>query len=99
MDFDGIAVGGLSVGEPLEIMLEIADFALPKLPHEKPKYVMGVGIPENLVELVALGADMFDCVLPTRNARIFVMHASNMIRSRLKKGALAIPAGIIRGRI
>lgn len=67
--FSGYALGGLSVGEPVEIMLEIADFTLPKLPDEKPKYVMGVGTPENLVELVALGADMFDCVLPTRNAR------------------------------
>ena len=69
LDFNGFAIGGLSVGEPVEIMLEIADFILPKLPGEKPKYVMGVGTPENLIELVALGADMFDCVLPTRNAR------------------------------
>ncbi|MFO7666221.1 MAG: tRNA guanosine(34) transglycosylase Tgt [Desulfobacterales bacterium] len=67
--FLGYALGGLSVGEPVDIMLEIADFTLPKLPSEKPKYIMGVGTPENLVELVALGADMFDCVLPTRNAR------------------------------
>ena len=69
LDFDGFAIGGLSVGEPVEIMLEIADFTLAKLPHEKPKYIMGTGTPENLIELVALGADMFDCVLPTRNAR------------------------------
>ena len=68
-DFNGYAIGGLSVGEPAEIMLEMADYTLPKLPHAKPKYVMGVGTPENLIELVALGADMFDCVLPTRNAR------------------------------
>lgn len=67
--FSGFAIGGLSVGEPIELMLEIADFALPKLPDAEPKYVMGVGTPENLVELVGLGADMFDCVLPTRNAR------------------------------
>jgi len=67
--FSGYALGGVSVGEPVEIMLEIADSTLPKLPDEKPKYVMGVGTPENLVELVSLGADMFDCVLPTRNAR------------------------------
>jgi queuine tRNA-ribosyltransferase len=67
--FDGFAIGGLSVGEPVETMLEIADFTLPKLPDEKPKYIMGTGTPENLIELVALGADMFDCVLPTRNAR------------------------------
>jgi len=68
-DFDGFAIGGLSVGEPVETMLEIADFTLPKLPDEKPKYIMGTGTPEDLIELVALGADMFDCVLPTRNAR------------------------------
>jgi queuine tRNA-ribosyltransferase len=67
--FDGFAIGGLSVGEPIETMLEIADFTLAKLPDDKPKYVMGTGTPENLIELVARGADMFDCVLPTRNAR------------------------------
>ncbi|MDA3835523.1 MAG: tRNA guanosine(34) transglycosylase Tgt [Spirochaetales bacterium] len=67
--FSGYAVGGLSVGEPKEMMLDIADFTLPRLPDLKPKYVMGVGFPEDIVELVALGADMFDCVIPTRNAR------------------------------
>lgn len=67
--FNGYAIGGLSVGEPKDIMLEMADFTLPKLPDNKPKYVMGVGTPEDLIELVALGADMFDCVMPTRNAR------------------------------
>jgi queuine tRNA-ribosyltransferase len=69
LGFDGFAIGGLSVGEPSETMFEIADFTLPKLPDDKPKYIMGTGTPENLIELVALGADMFDCVLPTRNAR------------------------------
>ena len=67
--FDGYAIGGLSVGEPKDIMLEMADFTLPRLPDNKPKYVMGVGTPEDLIELVAFGADMFDCVIPTRNAR------------------------------
>lgn len=67
--FDGFAIGGLSVGEPVETMLQIAEFTLPKLPAEKPKYIMGTGTPNDLIELVALGADMFDCVLPTRNAR------------------------------
>ncbi|MGA8179593.1 MAG: tRNA guanosine(34) transglycosylase Tgt [Desulfobacterales bacterium] len=67
--FDGYAVGGLSVGEPKDLMLEMADFTLPILPDAKPKYVMGVGTPEDIVTLTALGADMFDCVLPTRNAR------------------------------
>jgi queuine tRNA-ribosyltransferase len=69
LDFSGYALGGLSVGEPLDLMLATADAALPLLPPEKPKYVMGVGRPEDLIDLVCLGADMFDCVLPTRNAR------------------------------
>ena len=69
LDFPGYAIGGLSVGEPIDLMRELADFTLPLLPDEKPKYIMGVGTPEDLVELVALGADMFDCVMPTRNAR------------------------------
>ncbi len=69
LDLPGYAVGGLSVGEPKELMLEMADFTLPLLPADKPRYVMGVGTPEDLVEMVALGADMFDCVMPTRNAR------------------------------
>ena len=67
--FNGYALGGLSVGEPKSVMLETADHILPCLPGSHPKYVMGVGIPEDLLELVAMGADMFDCVLPTRNAR------------------------------
>ncbi len=67
--FPGYAVGGLSVGEPKDLLLEIADFTLAELPASLPRYVMGVGTPEDLVELVAMGADMFDCVLPTRNAR------------------------------
>ena len=67
--FNGYAIGGLSVGEPVEMMLEMANFTLPLLPEDRPRYIMGVGTPENLVELAALGADMFDCVLPTRNAR------------------------------
>ena len=69
IDFPGYAVGGLSVGEPAEVMLEMADCTLPNLPAARPRYIMGVGTPENLIELVALGTDMFDCVLPTRNAR------------------------------
>ena len=68
-NFSGYALGGLSVGEPKDLMLEMADFTLPRLPAAKPRYVMGVGTPQDLVQLVALGADMFDCVLPTRNAR------------------------------
>lgn len=67
--FEGFALGGLSVGEPRELMLEIASFTVPQLPREYPRYVMGVGTPEDLIELVSFGADMFDCVIPTRNAR------------------------------
>lgn len=67
--FSGYAVGGLSVGEPTEMLYAMADISLAGLPDNCPRYIMGVGTPENLVELVGLGADMFDCVLPTRNAR------------------------------
>lgn len=66
---DGFALGGLSVGEPAETMYEIADFCTDFLPQEKPRYVMGVGTPWNLLELIFRGIDMFDCVMPTRNAR------------------------------
>ncbi len=69
LDLSGYALGGLSVGEPLDRMLDTAGDALPLLPEGKPKYVMGVGRPEDLIDLICLGADMFDCVLPTRNAR------------------------------
>ena len=69
IDFPGYAVGGLSVGEPKELLFEIADITLSRLPDSKPRYIMGVGTPEDIVTLVSLGADMFDCVLPTRNAR------------------------------
>ena len=69
LGFDGYALGGLSVGEPKDAMHDVASFTLPLLPQEFPRYIMGVGTPEDLVELVSLGADMFDCVIPTRNAR------------------------------
>ena len=67
--FDGYALGGLSVGEPTEMMLEITEHTAALLPDDYPKYLMGVGTPENLVESVCRGVDMFDCVMPTRNAR------------------------------
>jgi queuine tRNA-ribosyltransferase len=67
--FDGYAVGGLSVGEPKEDMLRILDHTVPQLPTDKPRYLMGVGTPEDLVDAVSRGVDMFDCVMPTRNAR------------------------------
>jgi queuine tRNA-ribosyltransferase len=67
--FDGIAVGGLSVGEPKEDKTRILSYLAPHLPASKPHYLMGVGKPEDIVEAVFYGIDMFDCVLPTRNAR------------------------------
>lgn len=69
MNFPGYAIGGLSVGEPHDEMYRILDVLRPVLPAKKPRYLMGVGMPENLIEGVARGVDMFDCVLPTRNGR------------------------------
>jgi queuine tRNA-ribosyltransferase len=69
LDADGYAVGGLSVGEPREVSLDVAGFTVPLLPRNRPRYVMGVGMPEELPQYVARGVDMMDCVLPSRNAR------------------------------
>jgi queuine tRNA-ribosyltransferase len=67
--FDGYALGGLSVGEPKEDMLRILNHTVPQMPADRPRYLMGVGTPEDLVDAVLRGVDMFDCVMPTRNAR------------------------------
>jgi queuine tRNA-ribosyltransferase len=69
LDAEGYAVGGLSVGEPRELSMEMTEATVPLLPAEKPRYVMGVGMPEELPMYVARGVDMMDCVMPTRNAR------------------------------
>jgi len=69
MAFSGTAVGGLSVGEPKDVMAEILEHTVPLLPGDRPRYLMGVGTPEDLIRSIAMGVDMFDCVLPTRNAR------------------------------
>jgi queuine tRNA-ribosyltransferase len=69
LDAPGYAIGGLSVGEPRELSYEIVALTAPRLPHDRPRYVMGVGMPEELPHYVAQGIDMMDCVLPTRNAR------------------------------
>jgi queuine tRNA-ribosyltransferase len=69
LPFDGFAIGGLSIGESPEMMQKMAYFTAPLLPQDKPRYLMGVGRPEDLVEGVRAGIDMFDCVMPTRNAR------------------------------
>ena len=82
--FDGYAIGGLSVGEPKEDMIRILEHLGPRMPQDKPHYLMGVGRPEDLVEAVARGIDMFDCVMPTRNARnghLFVHNGVVKIRN------------------
>ncbi|OZG73849.1 tRNA guanosine(34) transglycosylase Tgt [Hahella sp. CCB-MM4] len=82
--FDGYAIGGLSVGEPKEEMIKVLDYLPEKMPADKPRYLMGVGKPEDLVEGVLRGVDMFDCVMPTRNARnghLFTSHGVVKIRN------------------
>ena len=69
IDFPGYAIGGMSVGEPKELMYEMLDYTAPLLPEDKPRYLMGVGTPVDLIEGVSMGVDMFDCVMPTRNGR------------------------------
>jgi queuine tRNA-ribosyltransferase len=84
MEFDGYAIGGVSVGEPEPDMLVQVDLSVPHLPEDKPRYVMGVGTPPQLLEMIARGVDMFDCVLPTRagrNGKIFTARGSYAIRN------------------
>ena len=84
LDFEGLAIGGLSVGEPAELMYEVTDFNTEILPEDKPRYLMGVGTPANLLQCIALGIDMFDCVMPTRNARngmVFTRYGTINIRN------------------
>lgn len=83
--FDGYAIGGLSVGEPKEDRARVLAAVVPALPTGKPRYLMGVGTPEDIVEAVRVGIDMFDCVMPTRNARnghLFTRHGTLRIRNR-----------------
>lgn len=82
--FDGYAIGGLSVGEPKEDRARVLGAVVPTLPADKPRYLMGVGTPEDIVEAVCAGIDMFDCVMPTRNARnahIFTRHGTLRLRN------------------
>ena len=86
--FDGYAIGGLSVGEPKEEMMAALDYTEPHMPTDKPRYLMGVGKPEDIVEAVRRGIDMFDCVIPTRNARngfLFTRHGVVKIRNSVNK--------------
>ena len=81
--FDGYAIGGLSVGEPKEEMIKVLDHLKHRMPEDKPRYLMGVGTPEDIVEAVRRGIDMFDCVMPTRNARNgFLFTSKGMVRIR-----------------
>ena len=81
LDFDGYSIGGLAVGEPTEEMYDIVDFTTDFLPENKPRYLMGVGRPENILEAISRGVDMFDCVMPTRNARNAYLFTSQGIVS------------------
>ena len=84
LGFDGYAIGGVSVGEPKEDMARIVAHTAPRLPADRPRYLMGVGTPEDLVEAVSAGVDMFDCVMPTRNARngwLFTRHGDVKIKN------------------
>ncbi|MCF8305052.1 MAG: tRNA guanosine(34) transglycosylase Tgt [Ignavibacteriales bacterium] len=88
IDFDGYSIGGLAVGEPPEVMYDIVDFTTNIIPSHKPRYLMGVGRPENILESISRGVDMFDCVMPTRNARNAYLFTSdgyiNMKNARYK---------------
>jgi queuine tRNA-ribosyltransferase len=82
--FDGYAIGGLSVGEPKEERARVVAHIVPRMPQDRPRYLMGMGTPEDLIEAVSAGIDMFDCVLPTRNARngwLFTRHGDLKIRN------------------
>lgn len=88
LEFDGYAIGGLAVGEPINEMYEIIDFTTDIMPETKPRYLMGVGRPENILEAIERGVDMFDCVMPTRNARnayLFTMDGIVTIRNAAYK--------------
>ncbi len=86
LDLDGYAIGGLAVGEPAEVMYEVIETVTPHMPEDKPRYLMGVGTPANILEAVRRGVDIFDCVMPTRNARhghVFTMEGvRNMMNAK-----------------
>ncbi len=101
MKFDGYAVGGLAVGEPAKEMYKVLDYIVPALPAEKIHYLMGVGYPDNIVEAVKRGIDMFDCVIPTREARhgrLFYYSAHRRDKSRSRLTRRPVPTSGFRGR-
>lgn len=98
MECDGNAIGGLSVGEPAEMMYEMCEHVCDILPHDKPRYLMGVGTPANILENISLGIDMFDCVMPTRNGRNGMLFTTegiiNIKNKKWEDDFSAIDAGI-----
>ena len=98
MDFDGYAIGGLSVGEPAEAMYEMTEVSTSLMPPNKPRYLMGVGTPENMLTAIGLGVDMFDCVMPTRNARNGTLFTTkgrvNMKNAKWKSSEEPVDVGI-----
>ncbi|HZS06637.1 MAG TPA: tRNA guanosine(34) transglycosylase Tgt [Blastocatellia bacterium] len=97
ISFEGYAIGGLSVGEEKRVMYDVTEFIAPQMPADRPRYLMGVGTPEDLVESVARGVDMFDCVMPTRNARngqVFTSSGKlNVKNARYARDARPLDAG------
>jgi queuine tRNA-ribosyltransferase len=94
LDFPGYAIGGLSVGEPKTDTMEIVEYTASLLPIRKPRYLMGVGLPEDIVEAVARGIDLFDCVMPTRNARngtVFTSRGKVALKNALYAGDFGPP--------
>ena len=88
LECDGLAIGGLSVGEPAEVMYEMIETVIPRMPERKPRYLMGVGTPVNILEGIARGVDMFDCVMPSRNGRNGMLFTTRgVINIRNKKWA------------
>ncbi len=97
--FDGYAIGGLSVGEPKDEMIKVLDAIAPRMPADKPRYLMGVGTPADLLEGVRRGVDMFDCVMPTRNARngnIFTSRGVLKLRNARHKTSTLASGRIVR---
>ena len=98
MDFHGLAIGGLAVGEPQEVMLEMLETVVPHLPKRKPRYLMGVGTPDDIVQAVARGVDMFDCVMPTRAGRHGLAYTRfgkiNLLNARHAEDAAPLDRGV-----
>ena len=99
MPFDGIAVGGVSVGESKKEMYQVLDWVEPFLPENKPRYAMGIGAPEDLLEAIGRGYDMFDCVLPTRLARNGAVWVRESLKFKEKNSKLQFKIQNFNGRV